>query len=313
MFIVRLQGGLGNQMFQYALYEKLRYRYAGSDVLLDKTSYRISKPHNGYELEDIFCIEPNYASDKEIWDTTGKLPCVGGRSLLSKNDLSHKILKRMFRYVNKGIDLFNRSSKQTEDFIIYQSYEDGYVEDADMYTLDVNQNWYFDGTWFNCDFSEIRNRLYACFALKKDVFLPLANQIHKEESVSIHVRRGDYANWNYMILDSSYYIKAIDYVKERIINPFFYVFSDEIDKIREEFSKYPNYNSKQFFFVDGNLGDRAYLDMVLMSMCKHNILANSTFSAAAELINQNINGIRIAPKFWMKDKHTWKNNRWLLL
>lgn len=319
MIIVRMQGGLGNQIFQYALFEKLKKIYPNERVLLDKTSYRVEYPHNGYELEHIFNVRPFYASNKEIRSVTGKIPYVGmGKRLLSKKDFFHKVIKKIFKVINQMVDIVNAwyCRGKSFDTVIYQAYESEYIEDPIIYQLDLNRDWYFNGTWFNCDFSCVKQELQSRFSLKPillDNLREYVEQMQNTNSVSIHVRRGDYASWNYLILDSQYYIKAIECVCSKIEKPVFFVFSDEIDAVKNEFKTYPNFKNNEFVFVQGNVGENAYWDMIMMSICKHNILANSTFSAAADLLNTNENRITIAPAFWMKEKKTWNNERWLLI
>lgn len=319
MIIVRLQGGLGNQLFQYALYEKLKALYPEERVLLDKTSYRVENPHNGYELENLFQIAPYYATDKEIYQVTGRIPLIGfGRPLLSRKDFLHKIVKKGIYIINRGITRLNDCSAASKSYdpVIYQLYESGYAEEQEIFKLDLSRSWYFNGTWFHCDFSGILPTLHGCFSLKKSIPVSVQSwmeQMKSGNSVSIHVRRGDYGTWNYKILDAEYYIEAIEYIKSNVCNPVFFVFSDEIEAVKNEFSQYPNFSKEQFVFIQGNEGENAYLDMILMSACRHNILANSTFSAAADLLNCNENRITIAPKYWMEKKKTWNNGRWILI
>ena len=128
--------------------------------------------------------------------------------------------------------------------------------------------------------------------------MALAAVIRKEESVAVHIRRGDYLskeNWNnfgrFCTLD--YYHDSISYIKSTISQPKFYFFSDDIDYAKKEFA------SENAVFVDFNKGKESWKDMFLMSKCKHQIIANSTFSYwAAQLATNNDNHIVIAPKKW---------------
>lgn len=319
MIIVRFQGGLGNQIFQYAMYEKLRNIYSNTEVVADLTSYKLHHPHNGFELDTIFKVSNLVcATPKQIRTVTGKWPPIGNSKLNTSHTTSARILKKLYRIINRVINRYNayviqRYPRYLEG-IISQKYESGYVEPHSMYHLNTEQDWYFDGTWFNCDYSDIKEILWDQL-IPKDVFLKngTLKRILECNSVSIHVRRGDYASWNYLILDMDYYRKAIRYIYNKVKEPVFFVFSDEIDRVRTEFEGIPEYSQTHFIFVDENAGVTAYLDMLYMSKCKHNIIANSTFSVAADLLNKNDRKITIAPAYWMQEKKTWDNQEWILI
>ena len=76
---------------------------------------------------------------------------------------------------------------------------------------------------------------------------------------------------------------------------------------------YTYYKEEDFIFVEGNDATAAYIDLILMAQCRNHIIANSTFSAAADLISICNEGITVAPSYWMNEKKTWDNNRWILL
>lgn len=129
-------------------------------------------------------------------------------------------------------------------------------------------------TWHNYDYSSILPQLRKDFQFPK---LPvkwktLAKEITSCNSVSIHVRKGDYISYGLDILHADWYKKAVDIVKSKVENLVFYIFSDE--DVREEL----NHIDCGFRYVTENDGSEAYRDMQLMPMCKHNIIANSTFS-----------------------------------
>ena len=117
-------------------------------------------------------------------------------------------------------------------------------------------------------------------------------------SVSVHVRRGDYLlpkNAVYIRLSKEYYDKVMSYFTQRFDNVHFYVFSDGIDWCRE------NFKADRITFIDWNTGDDSYKDMQLMSLCKHNIIANSSFSSWAAWLNANPDKIVIRPKEYKTD------------
>ena len=116
-------------------------------------------------------------------------------------------------------------------------------------------------------------------------------------SVSIHVRRGDYLNGYYFetlgkICDIDYYKRAIALINKEVNDPYFYIFSDDPGYVAE------NLKIENATYVDFNRGRDSWQDMYLMSQCKHNIIANSTFSWWGAWLNTNLNKIVIAPNRW---------------
>jgi hypothetical protein len=95
-------------------------------------------------------------------------------------------------------------------------------------------------------------------------------------SISIHIRRTDYitlSHTGYILCGLEYYHHAIQTIKEKVDNPIFFVFSDDIQRCKENFKEY-----NITHFIDWNTKENSYKDMILMAKCKHNIIANSTFS-----------------------------------
>ena len=125
----------------------------------------------------------------------------------------------------------------------------------------------------------------------------LRNTIENCNAASLHVRRDDYLSTTYAygfggICTTAYYQNAIAYMKEKTIDPAFFVFSDDINWCRE------NLDVEGATFVDCNHGDESWQDMFLMSKCKHNIIANSSFSWWGAWLNNNTNKIVVAPDRW---------------
>jgi len=128
--------------------------------------------------------------------------------------------------------------------------------------------------------------------------LAVLSSIESCNSVSLHVRRGDYisnpkASAYHGICGLDYYARAIEYVCSRESDPIFYVFSDDLIWCRENLEF-----EGQVIFVEGNVGGQSFVDMQLMSNCKHNILANSSFSWWAAWLNKNGGKCVVAPDIW---------------
>ena len=121
--------------------------------------------------------------------------------------------------------------------------------------------------------------------------------INKVNSVSIHVRRGDYLLNKYSkiysgICDIEYYKKAIMYIKDNVEEPFFYIFSDDPEWVKK------NFLIDNSLVVDWNVGELSFIDLFLISQCKHNIIANSTFSWWGAYMNNYEKKIVISPNRW---------------
>lgn len=155
--------------------------------------------------------------------------------------------------------------------------------------------------WDNYGFmSEIVNSNLLVFKEDKNPKnISLRRKMLRENSVSIHVRRGDYQadpHWRTIlgdICDEEYYIKAINYVKNNVRSPIFYVFSDDINWTKH------NLGLSNVIYINWNNGKEAFRDIELMTYCKVNIIANSTFSLSGAWLNINDNPIRIVPKKWL--------------
>ena len=264
MIITKLKGGLGNQLFQYAtgraaaLHHKLPLK-------LDLTIFKTYKLHNGYRL-DQYAIQADIATENEIINLKGR------------NNVLFSALRKAGLIKRKSYFKEKRSSYFDERVL-------------------KNKFVYLDGYWQNeLYFSNIRKELLRELSPinpMNDLGCDYLEPIKKSNSVSIHVRRGDYLNLkNINVLDVDYYMKAVEYVRKNVEKPTFFIFSDDLDWCK-----------KNLGFLDGcTYVDRTQTeidDLKLMSFCRHNITANSSFSWWGAWLNQNPNKIVIAPKGWL--------------
>jgi hypothetical protein len=271
MIIVKFIGGLGNQMFQYSFYRYLKKNY--NDVKADITDFFSYKLHNGYVLEDIFNVKVDKANFYEILQLREE----NRRGVLYK--IKRKILGRKSSHIKEEDFSFTLSSKK--------------------------QDLYLDGYWGSEKyFKDIEGIIRKEFTVK---YAPdeqnqnMINQIVNCESVSIHIRRGDFASCPstiklHGVCSMVYYKNAIEKLMENINKPHFFIFSDD--------QQWTQQNMKLSFpttFVNINGADKDYEDLRLMSLCKHNIIANSTFSWWSAWLNDNPEKIVIAPKKWFAD------------
>ncbi|MBY0432606.1 MAG: alpha-1,2-fucosyltransferase, partial [Cyclobacteriaceae bacterium] len=133
----------------------------------------------------------------------------------------------------------------------------------------------------------------------------LQTQMQSQNSVAVHVRRGDYAsasayNSFFGVLPLQYYNLAMAEIVKTISNPVFYFFSDDPSWCKQHMPV------GQAVFVDHNTGENAYKDLVLMSSCKHAIIANSTFSWWGAWLNRNPDKVVIAPRTWFQSSYLTK-------
>lgn len=260
MIVVQISGGLGNQMFQYAFAKALE-TYSNKRVTLDLSWY-------------------NYNSDRHfILDTFNTKFDV-------TTDFNRRILSNY--YVRKGVKhLIKRELAQKLGFVFDDNIE------LDMTMLDFDKNLYFEGYWQNSVyFSHIVSQLSKEFVLRvtSKRYDDYCEQIkNAENSVAIHVRRGDYVtNKSHSTLSFSYYEEAIELMESKVNTPTFFIFSDDIEWCRDMFK-----NREHTHFITETKPEE---DVVLQSHCKNNIIANSSFSWWGAWLNTYQGKIVVAPK-----------------
>lgn len=276
MFIVSIFGGLGSQMEQYAFLLALRKAYPDTIIKVDINN--VVKPdHNGYELEKVFDIHEEKASINEVSLLSDVTPI----------NKKYRVIYRILNLIRKQI-LGSKSSWITPDD------PSAYYEH--VFKLNPLKSYMFFGNWGNEKYRlDVKNEIIKAFRFPELITKQnkeIAKIIEETESVSLHVRHGDYNTFGFPILSLSYYKKAIDIICNKVKEPVFFLFSDDIDYVKENFSFLPRY-----YIVDWNKGKESFRDMQLMSRCKHNIIANSTFSFWGARLNTNMNAIKIAPKY----------------
>ena len=167
---------------------------------------------------------------------------------------------------------------------------------------------YLSGFWQNEKyFSSIKKSIVDDFTPKNGISTTAEKYLEKiksSNSISLHVRRGDYvynANATHGLCDINYYKRALDFIEKDIKDGNVFIFSDDIAWCKNEFAFL-----KQKFFIEGTKSEVD--DLTLMKNCKHNIIANSTFSWWGAWLNQNSDRIITTPKYWfsrkdLKNKH----------
>ena len=277
MIIVKLTGGLGNQMFQYAAGRRLAEKHS-TLLKLDVTGFEEYKLRR-YSLHCFQCWE-YIATKNEIDNIIYQQGFV--------NDLKHKMFS-----------IFKLQLSKNSNWIIEKQFN------FDNQILNSPNNILLDGYWqtekYFSDITGILQREFFVKYQQDTQSQKVANQIKSTESISLHVRRTDYVqntltNQIHGTCDQDYYDRAVSYIGERVINPHFFIFSDEPEWARSNLKlRFP------MTVVDCNDASRNYEDLRLMSMCKHNVIANSSFSWWAAWLNPNSNKIVLAPQKWFND------------
>jgi hypothetical protein len=270
MIIVNLSGGLGNQLFQYAFGRFLSEKN-NCKLKIDISSYDNYEWHK-YSLKP-FYINESFA-DKNDCDF------LKGNNISFSDKIKRKLSNH--NYLCKELNLsFNTNYKHIKSPVYLEGY------------------WQSD-KYFNEIETIIRNE-YKIKLLPSEVNQQILNKIVNENSISLHVRRGNFINIDYVnkihgTCSSVYYKEAIQLLTSKVINPIFYIFSDDIEWARNNIII-----NHETIFVDINDSDNDYEDLRLMYSCKHHIIANSTFSWWGAWLNQSKDKIVIAPKNWFSD------------
>lgn len=271
--IIPITGGLGNQMFQYAFGLSLREQgYRVIYIVLDKKGMG----HYGFELDKVFIVENILSFSSKIYS------------------ILYLILKHLPKALANAIQYFFGLSRviNNDNFRYYPL---SLIDNGD-------KSVFLCGTWQSeLYFQDVIGKVLASFRFRDNDIteynLDLASCIKNCNSVAIHVRRGDYLSEKYIngfcgICTTQYYQRAVNYIENLVTNPVYFIFSDDIVWAKN------NLDFGKMVFIDKNQGVNSWQDMYLMSCCKHNIIANSTFSWWGAYLNPNPEKIVIAPHKW---------------
>lgn len=262
---VFLLGGLGNQMFQYAFYLAKKNALQDVDYLCDYCNFY--NPHNGYELDRVFDI--------------------GYKTNAFHFYLCRCMMKIDLKPLSKCIPFIKLIRQRGT------GYDATYIDETNVFS-------YYYGFWQSDKyFLNIRNLLLRVFQFDENKLSEKSKRdlsfIEKVNSVSVHIRRGDYLEVPYKdlydgICNLEYYKKAIALLQKECPDAYFFFFSNDMEWVRQEFEL------ENATFIEHNHGMQSWQDMYLMSECRHNIIANSTFSWWGAWLNKNANKIVISPK-----------------
>ena len=301
MIIIQLAGGLGNQLQQYALYQK--FKSLGAEAKLDLSWFE--------QFEDT----KQETNDKEQYKEQNK---------------NYHGTNKTKPAIKQDIVVTNRQCEL--DFFDHLPYESCMKEEKTALTgsqglagklrrklLPQTVHWYKEKQIYDPELLDYREMYlsgyFACEKYYADILPELremirfpeitdaqkrmANEeilkeIQNSHAVSVHIRRGDYlqpenAAMFGNICTEEYYESALNYMKEKIEDPHFFLFSDDTAYVRE------HYQGEEYTIVDINHGDDSFYDVYLMSQCEGNICANSTFSFWGARLNAHTDKIMIRP------------------
>lgn len=263
--IVFYGGGLGNQMFQYALMKN--YSILKESVYADLDYYLLPR-NEVFELTNVF---------RHI------------KLKVCSTEQKYELIKRY------------ADGKIQNKFVINNESKDGI--DKDLLHIEagiikgLHQNYYFARL--------VKDKLSEDFQFDLNIDSQLKRWCKEFENskntVAVHIRRGDYLSPRYYpilgdVCTKQYYMQAMEFMEKQIKDCKFCFFSDDILWVKK------NYPKENAVYIDASMFDKYqnWYDMCLMSFCSHNIVANSTFSWWGAWLNKNANKIVIAPRKWSK-------------
>ena len=290
MIITEIKGGLGNQMFQYAAGRVLA-EINKTNLLLDTKIYDNQIMHNGFELTRIFNIDAVIAKHEDI--------CKINRFY------NYKIARYIKNYVSRYLDINTFYKEKSVTF--------------NSKFFNLKDNCYLSGYWqsekYFSNYEDLIRQQFKFITLLSSQNAIVADVIKKtSNTISLHIRRGDYlstaeARSVHSVCNVDYYKRAMREIETKILNPTYFIFSDDIEWVKKNLKIKKNHH-----YIDHNTSIESYNDMRLMSLCDHHIIANSSFSWWGAWLNPKIDKIVIAPKKWFAnglDCTTHVPEKWL--
>jgi hypothetical protein len=272
MIIIKLSGGIGNQLFQYSLGRRLSIE-KGVQLKFDISNYKNSS--RPFKLNN-FKIVGEIATADEISNFV--------------SPFSNNYVNLIYRFFQKNI-ITNSNRIYDEKFLNF-----------DSNVLHTSEDVYLSGYWQSYKYFE------DYYSLFQEEFSLVSNPTYLDtkmqninltgDSVSIHFRRGDYVtNPRIKLLELEYYYSAVSYLNTQLCNPHYFVFSDDITWVKNNF-----YVENKITYINPNNYFDECNELLLMSRCSHHIIANSTFSWWGAWLGKDKQKKIIAPKYWYHDR-----------
>lgn len=282
MIEISIRGGLGNQMFEYAAARNYQLMY-GDELVLNRVSYQNDKFGRCYSLHYL-----NIAPSIKVYEKKNIILLLF--AIMSKffPDMALHFGLKLGYFVWNGKKYFKPPmiNKRKKYLYSYFQSEGYFIENRDLIK------------------EELKVADKYCTGNKE-----LLEFIKTSNSVCVHIRRGDYVTGNLLICSLEYYEKGIRYLNETINEPEFFVFSDDIQWVKNHVMK-----SDTIHYIDNVQHD--YEELQLMYSCKHFIISNSSFSWWAQYLSDYTEKVVIAPAMWMPDdteKRALYMENWMIL
>lgn len=279
---VFMNGGLGNQLLQFFLYGWLTCTLK-VPVIVDDTDFFITKAHNGLEIDKIFNLKIKRLSQT--------VPRRLFTEILNRMEGGEKFPEQLYQ---AGYPITAIGEAMTLDWSCPVVYLPSYYQSNLRHTGMLYYRMYSIVPYYLQDLQK-----YKLFP--ENPFPPLknkgkmnekyANEIISTESVALHIRRGDFVNLGWEVPFETY-AETIADMNHRVSNPVYFIFSDDLKYCQEHISEL-GLTHNEVVFVEGNKKPNNYIDMQLMSMCKHRIVNNSTFCYCAALFRRDKDGVVI--------------------
>lgn len=284
MICVNIIGGLGNQMFQYAFGRAVGKATGLAVAYTDDMFRSYQTTHNGSELVGVFGLSLERCSERRLAKMLGSVRCLPAVRRAANQRVLRRAMPSAFKH------------------------EDDLQVKGGLLSFDQAQDYYLQGYWQNTRYVDsVRDEILKDFTFAQPLTglnHTLAMQMTASESVSLHVRRGDYvanpkAQLKHGVLPLEYYLQAIQLIKAKTesVDLKIFAFSDDMEWVARILKPHV----PELILVEGNSGQSAHVDMQLMSLCKHHIICNSTFSWWGAWLGKGTGGTVVAPDKWFAD------------
>lgn len=271
MIIIKVQGGLGNQLLQYSMGQVIAREF-DKEVLYDVSFFEDNHKYTKrFYLLDKFTIDPSFASREQV-----------------------NAVRYPYGSLSKALSLVYRACNRYFFDKYYVGYDKGFLP-----LMQGKKDAYVEGFWQGAPYYKPhQDFLNKAITLKQNERVEAFKRRHdfsRKTSVSVHIRRGDFANpgAGTKTIPKSYYERAVEVVEEKIENPTYFIFSDDVEWVKQELG----FLFKQVVYVSGgDLSD--YEEFALLKDCNHAILSNSTFCWFATILSDSKEKVATYPKDW---------------
>lgn len=269
LIVIQLSGGMGNQMFQYALY--LQLKELKRNVKIDDWTEYGEREARPIRLP---VFNAGYTRPTET-----EMKCLTDSYLDIGSKIRRKLTGRKTAEYKEESSLFDRKILEMERAYLVGCWQ------SEKYFKSIE--------------NKVKNAFTFCNIELTEEMLKYEEAIKNTNSVSVHIRRGDYLKEDQIyggICTEEYYERGMKRMKEEQPDCHFFIFTNDVPWVKEHMK------GKDITVIEGNTEDTGYIDMYLMTQCKHFIIANSSFSWWGAYLGTSKDKRVLAPKQWMQGK-----------